>query len=37
VSKVFFSLTISIDGFIAPPGNGLTSPDPAERQAWMIQ
>lgn len=37
MTKVFFSVTMSLDGFIAPPGKGLASPDPAERQAWIAQ
>lgn len=35
MTKVFFSVTMSLDGYIAPPGNGLTDPDPKELQDWM--
>lgn len=37
MTNVFFSVTMSLDGFIAPPGLGLTDPDPAKRQAWIAQ
>jgi dihydrofolate reductase len=37
LTKVFFSVTMSLDGFIAPPGPGLQDPDPAALQGWMAQ
>lgn len=35
MTKVFASVTMSLDGFVAPPGPGLTSPDKAEVDAWL--
>jgi dihydrofolate reductase len=37
LTKTFVSVTMSVDGYIAPPGMGLTSPDKIELDAWLAR
>lgn len=37
MTKTFVSVTMSLDGYIAPPGIGLTDLDKAARDAWLAQ
>lgn len=36
MTKVFFSVTLSLDGYLAPPGAGLLAQDAQARQAWIV-